>query len=102
MHVMLAVCTCHDYSILNNICKHIHAVVISSKPHGGPLFVSAAENASYQSSVLFNESKMPVNLTFTDKDIILSKLKALYTKIEAKEYIDESVSSKIKDVKYNG
>ncbi|XP_035231082.1 uncharacterized protein LOC118202963 [Stegodyphus dumicola] len=33
-------CTCHDYSILNNMCKHIHFVIMSEKktePYIGPL-----------------------------------------------------------------
>lgn len=85
-------CTCHDFVILNNICKHIHAVNIALKNEtfSGPLHAIATNVTSITPK---NTNKTSASIA--DKDCILDKINALYAKTQSKTYIDPVAAKQI-------
>ena len=90
-------CTCISFSIQNNLCKHIHAVKINSKPidaesYSGKLFAVPIENSCIPSFTEISNSPKPFN-----KDTVVKEIYNLYLKATATPIIDECIGKKILD-----
>jgi hypothetical protein len=84
-------CTCHDNLILNNMCKHIHYIVLQNTPlhYNGPLNKNNEIACTTNNETILPNTKVLIP-DFTQQLFLISQ------KLTSQEHIDPTVAEQVK------